>query len=145
MRSRPPHKSASAGHTPQGDIAHTAAFIRTAPYCLATLTPSIVSKDSSSLPAVPTHNSIASSSGASSSMQADTREVVKVAMFEAPVTHPVDETRSFFAMEYGGCVWVTYATSVPAFDMCYCIMVAGATCTALTSKFASERMMMDKA
>ena len=58
----------------------------------------MVSTGLSSRPADPAHKAIDSISGASSSMQAAMREVVKVAMFEAPVTHPVDEVMRFFAI-----------------------------------------------
>ena len=66
-------------------------------------------------------------------MQAAMREVVKVAMFEAPVTHPVDEVMRFFAMAaaYGS------RTPRPCWRcMCYCILVAGTACNALSSELA---------
>ena len=133
----PPHESASAGRTPQGDLALTAALVRTAPYCFATLTPSMASKGPSSLPAVPAHNSIASTSGASSSIQADTRGEAKVAVFEALGTHSAVHTKRFFAMV------AAFGSRAPRPCrrwMCYCIVVSSTTCTALRSRSAYERM-----
>ena len=120
-------------HMPQSDVAHSAALTRTEPASLSMLCPSMLLMGPSSLPTDPAHSVIDSSSGASSSMQADTQGVAKVAMFEAPVTHPVDEVMCFFAMAaaYGS------RTPRPCWRcMCYCILVAGTACNALSSELA---------
>ena len=75
---------ASPVHTPQRVAAHTAALARMAPQSLPWTSPSMVSTGLSSPAADPKHTTIESSSAASSSMQADTREVAEVAVFEAP-------------------------------------------------------------
>ena len=97
------------------------------------MSPLVVSTGLSSLPTDPAHSVIDSSSGASSSMQADTQGVAKVAMFEAPVTHLVDEVMRFFAMA------AAYGSRTPRpcrRCMCYCILVAGTACNALSSELA---------
>ena len=65
-----------------------------------------------------------------------------MAEFEAPVTHSVDQTRSLLATV------AAYGSHTPRPCrrlICQCILVAGRACTALTSKFASERTVEDKA
>ena len=96
----------------------------------------------SSLPTDPTHSAIDSSSGASSSMQADTREVVKVAVFEASVRHLVDEMRRFFAMA------AAYRSGTPRpyrSSTCYCILVSGTSLQTLISQFAIQRVLKERA
>ena len=135
----PLHTVACMAGAPQSDVAHFATLARAAPWSLPVTSPSMVSTGPSSLSAEPAHTAIDSSSGASSSIRADTREVVKVSVLEAPVTHSVDETMRFFAMA------AAYGSRPPRpcrQSLCYCILVAGAACTALWSELATQRMVV---
>jgi hypothetical protein len=67
----PPHESASAGHRPRSDIAHSAALTRAAPWSSSVMSSSMLAMGPSSLSSDPARSSIASSSGASSSIMAD--------------------------------------------------------------------------
>ena len=65
-----------------------------------------------------------------------------MAVFEPLVAHQFNETRSFFAM-VAAC---GSRTPRPCRRwVCYFILVAGIACTTLSSKFAYERMAVDKA
>ena len=62
-------------------------------------------------------------------------------VFEALVTHHLDEMQmvSFLASA------ASHGSRTPRACrrwVCYCVLVAGATCTALTSKLAAERVLL---
>ena len=137
-------KREHAPHTQRRAWCHGRSSLRTRSHCALELVqgePVDGSTGLSSRPADPAHKAIDSISGASSSMQAAMREVVKVAMFEAPVTHPVDEVMRFFAMA------AAYGSRTPRpcrRCMCYCILVGGPAdslpnqCTKQRTRLASS-------
>ena len=137
MPSRPSTWCASAGHTPRSDIAHSAALTRAAAWSSSVMSPSILSTGPSSLSTDPAHSAIDSSSGASSSIQADTREVAKVAVFEAPVTHSVVQTKHFFAM-VAACGSRTPRACRRR--VCYFILMSGTSLQTLSSRMATNYM-----
>ena len=104
-QANPSHTSACAARTTQSAVAHAVALARAKPSSLPSMSPLIVSTGLSSPVADPKHTAIERSSGASSSIKADTQRLAKMAEFEVLVTHRVGQTRSFFATvaAYGSC------------------------------------------
>jgi hypothetical protein len=138
----PVHTSVCSAHTRLSEVARIAALARTAPQSLPRTSPAALLTGLSSLAAGPAHTAIDSSSAASSSMQADTRGMVKRAEFETLVTHQVDEMMSVFAT-VAAC-----GSRTPRACrrwVCYCFLVSGTACTALTSRSAYERVLKDGA